>query len=185
MKISNAGIELIKNFEGVRLKAYKAVPTEKFYTIGYGHYSPTIKAGDTITQEQAEQYLRDDLHKFENVVNNLKRDWTQHEFDALVSFAYNCGSANLNKLVKGRNKAQIAQAFLLYNKSGGKVLKGLVRRREAERKMFLQNDELEQIAREVIEGKWGNGRTRKDKLTAAGYDYYKVQNLVNTMITGG
>lgn len=185
MRISQKGIDFIKSFEGLRLRAYKAAPNEKFYTIGYGHYSAAIKADTVITAQQALQYLQDDLHKFENVVNNLGRDWTQSEFDALVSFAYNCGSANVNKLVKDRDKAQIAQAFLLYNKSGGKVLKGLVRRREAERKMFLQNDELEQIAREVIEGKWGNGRIRKDKLIAAGYDYYKVQSLVNNILTGG
>ena len=185
MNTSKNGISLIKNYEGLRLKAYKAHPSEIYYTIGYGHYGSDVKSDMRISQAYAEELLKKDLIKFENAVNRLNRDWTQSEFDALVSFAYNCGTANLNRLVKSRNKAQIANALLLYNKAGGEVLKGLTKRREAERRLFLQNDELETIAKEVIEGKWGNGRTRKDKLTAAGYDYYKVQSLVNTILTGG
>ena len=135
MKTSENGINIIKKFEGLRLTAYKPVASEKLYTIGYGHYG--VSANTVITQEQAEQYLIQDLVKFENIVNNLKRDFNQNEFDALVSFTYNCGQRNLVTLCKNRTNAQIANALLLYNKAGGKVLEGLNKRRTAERELFL------------------------------------------------
>lgn len=185
MKTSKTGIELIKCFEGLRLSAYKAVSTEKFYTIGYGHYGADVSRETIITKERAEELLTKDLEKFEKAVTALNRTWTQNQFDALVSFAFNCGAANLKRLVANRDTLQIADAFLLYNKAGGKVLSGLVRRRKAERDLFLKSNDLEQIAREVIDGKWGNGRTRKDKLTEAGYNYHEVQLIVNRIITGG
>lgn len=185
MNTSKTGIDLIKCYEGLRLEAYKAVSTEKFYTIGYGHYGADVKRDDTITKYKAEELLKADLKKFENAVTALNRTWTQNQFDALVSFAFNCGAANLKRLVADRDNLQIADAFLLYNKSGGKVLNGLVRRRKAERSLFLKNNNLEQIAREVIDGKWGNGRVRKEKLTEAGYNYHEVQTIVNRIITGG
>lgn len=185
MKISKTGIELIKKFEGCKLYAYKAVVTEKFYTIGYGHYGSDVVKGMKITKSQAEEYLKKDVEKFEKAVTALNRKWTQNQFDALTSFAFNCGTANLKRLVADRDTLQIADAFLLYNKAGGKILAGLVNRRKAERSLFLKNNTLEQIAREVIDGKWGNGRTRKDKLTEAGYNYHEVQLIVNRIITGG
>ena len=137
-----------------------------------------------ITNEQAIEYLKQDLERFEKAVTNLNRKWSQNEFDALVSFAYNCGEGNLKRLVAGRDNLQIADAFLLYNKGGGKVLKGLVMRRKEERQLFLRGNNLEEIAKEVIDGKWGNGRIRKDKLTAAGYDYTQVQKIVNRILMG-
>lgn len=185
MKTSDVGIQLIKRFEGLRLTAYKPVSTEKFYTIGYGHYGADVSRETIITKDDADALLEKDLKKFENAVTALNRTWTQNQFDALVSFAFNCGTANLKRLVANRDELQIADAFLLYNKAGGKVLSGLVRRRKAERALFLKNNDLEQIAHEVIDGKWGNGRTRKDKLTEAGYNYHEVQLIVNRIITGG
>jgi GH24 family phage-related lysozyme (muramidase) len=185
MKTSDVGIQLIKRFEGLRLMAYKPVSTEKFYTIGYGHYGADVSRETIITKERAEELLKKDLEKFEKAVTALNRTWTQNQFDALTSFAFNCGAANLKRLVANRDTLQIADALLLYNKAGGKVLSGLVRRRKAERALFLKNNELEQIAHEVIDGKWGNGRTRKDKLTEAGYNYHEVQLIVNRLITGG
>lgn len=192
MKTSKEGIEFIKKYEGLRLKAYKAVNTEVFYTIGYGHYGKDVSRETIITKEQAEELLKKDLIKFENAVASLNRLWTQHQFDSLVSFAYNCGAANLKRLVANRNNNQIADAFLLYNKAGGKTLAGLTARRKAEREMFLKTDIIpptekkrnEEIAREVIDGLWGNGRTRKDKLTKAGYNYNEIQKLVNSILTG-
>ncbi len=142
MKISENGINLIKKFEGVRLTAYKPVPTEKLYTIGYGHYG--VAANAKITLEQAEQYLKQDLLKFENAVNDLKRPFNQNEFDALVSFTYNCGQKNLISLCRNRNNNQIAEALLLYNKAGNKILEGLTRRRKAERELFLTPFIIEQ-----------------------------------------
>lgn len=138
MKTGEAGINLIKSFEGLRLNAYKPVSTEKYYTIGYGHYGADVKPDMVITSAYAEALLRLDLDKFERAVNSYERNWNQNQFDALVSFAFNCGVGNLKKLVGGRTNAQIAQAIVKYNRAGGKVLKGLIRRREAEQALFLR-----------------------------------------------
>ena len=192
MKTSKNGIELIKKFEGCRLTAYKPVITEKYWTIGYGHYGADVKQGMRITHAQAEAYLIADLVKFETSVNALSLSLTQNQFDALVSFTYNCGAGNLKKLVTGRNLREIADALLLYNKAGGKELKGLTKRRKEERTLFLKgyveivnNADYIEAAREVIDGKWGNGADRKRRLTEAGYNYPQVQSLVNKIITGG
>ncbi len=134
-KTGSQGIKLIKNFESCSLKACKAVPTEKEYTIGWGHYG--VPQGTVWTQQQADDQLEKDLKKCEQYVNQLGRNWTQNQFDALVSFTYNCGPKNLQSLVKNRNNEQIAQAMLEYNKAGGNVLRGLTRRRQEERNMFL------------------------------------------------
>jgi GH24 family phage-related lysozyme (muramidase) len=136
MKTSITGIDMIKRYEGIRLSAYKPVSTEKYWTIGYGHYGPDVARDAVITYAQAEAYLRSDLEKFEKAVDALGT-WTQSQFDALVSFAYNCGSGNVKRLCKGRTPQQIADAMLLYNKAGGKVLAGLTRRRQEERALFL------------------------------------------------
>lgn len=192
MKTSKNGIELIKKFEGCRLTAYKPVITEKYYTIGYGHYGVDVQKDMRITHAQAEAYLKSDLQKFEKAVNDLGFTLTQNQFDSLVSFTYNCGAGNLKKLVKGRNLREIADALLLYDKSNGKPLKGLTNRRKAERTLFLKgyveyvnSSDIEPVAREVIDGKWGNGVDRKRRLLSAGYDYAQVQTLVNKLITGG
>jgi len=138
MRTSQVGIDLIKSFEGLRLKAYKPVSTEKYYTIGYGHYGADVKPDMVISSEYAEALLRQDLDKFERAVNSYERNWTQNQFDALVSFTFNCGVANLKRLVTNRTNAQIAQAIVKYNKAGGKVLRGLVRRRKAEQALFMR-----------------------------------------------
>lgn len=146
MKTGQAGLDLIKSFEGLRLSAYKAVPTEKYYTIGYGHYSADVKQDQTITTAQADAFLRQDLATAEKSVNGLNRALTQNQFDALVSFAFNCGAGSLNALCKNRTLPQIADAMLLYNKAGGNALAGLTRRREAERKLFLSADKIASVA---------------------------------------
>lgn len=139
-QISINGLNLIKSFEGCRLKAYKPVKTEKYYTIGYGHYGADVPAGLTISQYQAELLLLHDLTRFCAAVNKYDNiyHWTQNEFDALVSFAFNIG--NIDQLTaKGtRTKAVIADKILAYNKAGKKVLPGLVRRRTAERALFIK-----------------------------------------------
>ena len=136
MHINEAGLRLLKNFEGCRLKAYKPVPTEKEYTIGWGHYG--VSAGTVWTQKQADDQLIKDLVKYENYVNSLHRNFNENEFSALVSFVYNCGLGSLQSLCRNRNNKQIAEALLLYNKAGGKVLAGLTKRRKAERELFLK-----------------------------------------------
>lgn len=141
MKISQNGLNLIKQFEGCRLEAYKAVASETYYTIGYGHYGPDVKKTMIISQAQADRYLEQDIVKFEKYVNEIvKLSLNQNQFDALISFTYNCGAGNLKKLVEGRNLTQIADALLLYTHSGGKELPGLVKRRKAERELFIKRD---------------------------------------------
>lgn len=140
MKTSNAGINLIKKFEGCKLTAYK--DAVGVWTIGYGHTSGVVP-GMKITQLAADNFLKKDLEKFEVYVNNLKMSLSQNEFDALVSFTYNCGQGNLQKLVKGRNKTEIANALLYYNKAGGKVLAGLTKRRKEEQALFLGSHNAE------------------------------------------
>jgi len=136
MQTGQAGISLIKSFEGCRLKAYKPVKTEQLWTIGWGHYG--VSQNTVWTQKQADDQLVKDLVKYENYVKALKRPFNQNEFDALVSFCYNCGYGSLQTLCKNRNNAQIADALLLYNKAGKQVLEGLTRRRKAERDLFLK-----------------------------------------------
>lgn len=173
MKTSQDGIDLIKKFEGCRLQAYKPVATEKYYTIGYGHYGPDVKAGQMITHAQAEAYLRTDLEKFEDAVNATGQTWTQPEFDALVSFAYNCGAGNLRNLVKDRAKSQIADALLLYNKAGGRILEGLNHRRKAERELFLKGTPNIKKPATLPELKYGDRgdavRYLQSQLIAKGY----------------
>ena len=141
-KIGQAGLKLIMEFEGCRLAAYQCAAG--VWTIGYGHTAGVHK-GMAITQAQAEEYLKQDVAKFEQYVNNatyvpITAALTQNQFDALVSFAYNCGAGNVKKLCKGRSAAQIATAMLQYCKANGKVLAGLKRRREAEQKLFNTPD---------------------------------------------
>lgn len=139
LKTSSKGLALIKGYEGCRLTAYKAVSTEKYYTIGYGHYGSDVKAGMRISQAQAEAYLVADLAKFEKYVNAYNLSWiNQNRFDALVSFTYNCGAANLKSLLNNgkRTAEQVSSKFASYNKAGGKVLAGLTKRRAAEKKLF-------------------------------------------------
>ena len=93
MKTSKCGIEFIISHEGFCRKACKCVETEKYYTIGYGHYGADVKSDMEITKESAIKLLKKDLSKFEEKVNKYSGyNWTQNEFDALVSFAYNVGN---------------------------------------------------------------------------------------------
>lgn len=140
MKISNNGLNVIKKYEGCKLTAYKAVSTEKYYTIGYGHYGSDVKAGMVISQEQADNYLKNDVSNSESAVSSYDSiyHWNQNQFDALVSFTFNCGSGNLKTLLANgtRSIAEISAKIPAYNKSGGKVLQGLVARRATEKELF-------------------------------------------------
>lgn len=137
MVVSNNGYRLIKSFEGLRLIAYRC-PAGK-WTIGYGH-TRGVKKGMYISEGVAQHFLIEDVQRVEPVIQRYdkKYHWTQNEFDALASFAFNCGTGNLHKLLGygTRSKQVIAQKLLSYNKANRRVLPGLVRRREAEQKMF-------------------------------------------------
>jgi len=132
--------ELIKSFEGLELEAYLC--PANVWTIGYGH-TKGVKEGDTVTKEEAEKLLDEDLAFFRNGVKRLvKVDLNENQFGALVSFAYNLGlgsleSSTLLKMLNAGDYEGAADQFLRWNKSGGKVMTGLVRRREAERAVFL------------------------------------------------
>ena len=135
MKISQKGIELIKKYEGCRLSAYQC--PAGIWTVGYGH-TGGVYEGMKISQAQAEMYLKADLEKYEEYVKQyVSTPLTQGQFDALVSFTFNCGLGNLKTLVKGRTLGQIAEALLLYVKAGGNTLNGLIKRRNEERALFI------------------------------------------------
>lgn len=146
MQISSHGINLIREFEGLRTKAYKAHFSEKFFSIGYGHYGPDVKPDDVCTEAYATKLLENDLKSFcQKVDKALTADEievNQNEFDALISFAYNVGvnaliSSTLWQKLKIHDHEGAANQFLRWNKCNGFELPGLTKRREAERKLFL------------------------------------------------
>lgn len=138
-QIGKAGLDLIKSFEGLELKAYLC--PAKVWTIGYGSTGPHVKQGMVITEAEAEALLRKDLARFEASVAKAVPNATQSQFDAMVSLAFNIGTAGFEKSTVARKAAAgdhsgAAAAFALWNKGGGKVLTGLVRRREAEANLY-------------------------------------------------
>ena len=143
LTISNAGISLIKQFEGCRLRAYR--DAAGVITIGYGWTKAVngkpLTIGTQITQEEAENLLREGIKTYEASVNKYDHiyHWTQNQFDALVSFAYNIGSIEGLTKRGNRSAAEIADCLISYNKAGGKVLSGLIKRRAAERELFLRS----------------------------------------------
>ena len=143
MKTSHKGIALIKEFEGLRLKAYKC--PGGVWTIGYGH-TAGVRPEMVITEAQAEDFLREDLFSCENAVNNQKLSINQNQFDALVSLIYNIGIGNFQKstlLRKARvnpNDNSIMDEFLKWVYSKGRVLPGLQRRRLREMKLYFSNE---------------------------------------------
>ena len=133
------GISLIQKFEGCELEAYKC-PAD-VWTIGYGHTKGVVE-GMKITKEEAEQMLIDELHEYENYINKyVTVALSQHQFDALVSWVYNLGPANLkaSTMLKVLNEGQyeeVPSQMKRWNKAGGKTLDGLIRRRQAEAYLF-------------------------------------------------
>lgn len=141
LRINQAGLSLIKEFEGLRLEAYQDIVG--VWTIGYGHTGPEVVKGKIITTAQAEELLAKDVEKFEVGVRKLvPPSCTTNQFSALVCFSYNVGlgalgkSTLLKKLVAG-DITGAAEEFLKWNKAGGKEVAGLTRRRVAERSLFL------------------------------------------------
>lgn len=143
MNTSPKGIALIKEFEGLRLKAYKC--PGGVWTIGYGH-TAGVKPGIVISEAQAEEYLKADLIAYERYLNGLGLALNQNQFDALVSFIYNVGTGNfssstlLRKVRANPQDNSIMDEFLRWVYSKGRVLPGLQRRRLAEMKLYFSND---------------------------------------------
>jgi GH24 family phage-related lysozyme (muramidase) len=137
MNISEYGKKLIKSFESCKLVAYKATPTEQYYTIGWGHYGSDVKKGQTITQSTADALFNEDIKKFEKLVQKYPNAYyNQNQYDALVCFCYNIGSINQLTANGTRTQAQISAKIPAYNKQNGKVLNGLVKRRAAEKALY-------------------------------------------------
>ncbi|MCM1296002.1 MAG: glycoside hydrolase family protein [Muribaculaceae bacterium] len=138
MDISSVGLELIKQYEGFCAKACKALPTEKYLTIGYGHYGADVKSGQTITKTEALKLLKKDVQGFVAKVNKYqnKYHWNQNQFDALVSFAYNVGNIDGLTANGTRSNAVISDKWVAYSNSGGKFIQGLYNRRVKERTLF-------------------------------------------------
>lgn len=137
--INREGLELVKQFEGCKLKAY--VCPAGILTIGYGSTGKHVKPGMVITQDQAEELLRSDLRRFEDAVAAAAPKATDNQFSAMVSLAFNIGIGALQRSTVLRrhlagDHAGAADAFLMWNKAGGKVLAGLTRRREAEAALY-------------------------------------------------
>lgn len=141
MKTGEAGLNLIKSFEGLRLESYLC--PAHVWTIGYGH-TKSVEPRMTITEEEAESLLKKDLKVFENAVLSHRLKLNQNQFDALVSFCYNVGSGNLAKstlLKKAKldpNDETIGSEFMKWNKAKGKTLAGLSRRRNAEADLYFR-----------------------------------------------
>ena len=158
MKMSKEGVDaLLKKFEGCKLSSYRC--PANVWTIGYGHTSaaglPEVKDGMKITQKQADDILFDDLVKYETAVYGMvKQPLTQHQFDVLVDFAYNAGVGALQKssLLKKVNAAQfddVPAELMKWTKGGGKVLAGLVRRRQAESAWWISGEPHEEQEQRV------------------------------------
>ena len=144
-RTNDAGVELIKHFESLRLTAYQ--DSVGIWTIGYGHTGlehndGSVHAGREITEEEAESLLRHDLERFEDAVSQaVQTPLNDNQFAALVSFSFNLGARNLrvSTLLKKLNSGDhfgAAREFKKWSKAGGKRLGGLVRRRISERNLF-------------------------------------------------
>ena len=140
MKVSDEGLSLIKHFEGCELKAYRCAAN--VLTIGYGT-TKNVTEDMEITQEEAESLLQEEMHEYEGYINDMvKVPLEQHQFDSMVSWVFNLGSGNLfsSTLLKKLNNSEydeVPEQIKRWNKAGGKVLEGLVKRREAEALLFL------------------------------------------------
>lgn len=140
MEMNDAGLQLLKSFEGCRLQAYQ--DQGGIWTIGFGHTGPEVIEGLEWTQDQADNQLKQDLQQFEDGVNNLVEvDINSNQFSALVDFAYNLGLGALKtsfllKCLNCNNFPGAASQFEKWDHCDGTVIPGLLRRRLAERDLF-------------------------------------------------
>ena len=145
MNISKEGLSLIKKFEGCELEAYLC--PAGVWTIGYGH-TKDVKEGDKINKEEADYLLQEEMIEYESYINDfVEVPLNQNQFDALCSWVYNLGPTNLKnstmlRVLNEEKYADVPQEIKRWNKAGGEVLDGLIKRREAEAKMFLGEEWL-------------------------------------------
>jgi lysozyme len=143
MKISQKGIDLIREFEGCKLRAYLC--PAGVWTIGVGH-TKGVKSGMTITQSQAETFLKDDIKPIEALLNGMGINYTQGQFDALASWIFNLGQGNFKSstmyryITTKKSDIEITDQMIKWYNAGGKPLFGLKKRRCSEANMFLGKD---------------------------------------------
>ena len=143
MNISQKGLDLIKKYEGCKLYAYRC--PAGVLTIGYGH-TKGVKAGQAITQAQAEQFLREDIRPLETLLNDMRLNFKQNQFDALISWIFNLGAANFKsstmykKIIAHADDLDITDQMVKWYNAAGKPLLGLKKRRVEEANMFLGKD---------------------------------------------
>ncbi len=193
MMVSKKGLDLIKKWEGCRLTAYE--DSVGVWTIGWGTTNSdiaitntNIREGLKISQQEADEWLEMSVNtkyaprveKFNSIYH-----FNQNQFDALVSFCYNIGSINQLTANGTRSIEEIASHMTAYVHAGGKVLQGLVNRRNDEVALFNtpvdkhRTKTVRELANEVILGKHGNGEERKKAL---GELYDDVQEEVNKIL---
>ncbi len=159
MKTSEAGVALIKEFEGFPFGGRPYQDMVRVWTIGYGHTEGVGPRSPRLTIQQASDLLMEDLNdKYAPHVAHLGVDLEQNQFDALVSFVYNCGpgaigDTRVGRSLRARQYDAAADALLAWNKAGNQVVPGLVRRRQAERALFLAADHADAAGRgDPLEG---------------------------------
>jgi len=139
MNISEEGLSLLKKFEGCRLEAYLC--SANVPTIAWGR-TKNVYLGDTCTQEQANEWLKEEMPEYEGYINdNVEVELNQNQFDAMVCWVYNLGAGNLRsstllKVLNNGEYDEVPSQIKRWNKAGGRVLEGLIRRRDAEAAMF-------------------------------------------------
>lgn len=148
MKVSDAGVNLIKEFEGFPHNGSPYRDPIGIWTIGYGHTKGVGPNSPRLTQAQALALLKKELDdEYGPAINNLGVPLNQHQFDALISFVYNCGTGavsektKVGRALRARQWKEAADHLLEWDKAGGKTLPGLTRRRKAERALFLEEDD--------------------------------------------
>lgn len=175
--------QLIKQFEGLRLRAYLdpvGVPT-----IGYGH-TANVKLGEVITNQMAEELLEKDIKPIYTklMAYDPQYHWNENEFNALLSFGFNLGIGSIDQVTANgtRTKDEIASKMLLYYNAGGKRLEGLARRRQKEHDLFIkpvtnsiitEQTTISELVDLVFSGFFGNGEDRKNNI------YKLIQSFVN------
>ena len=149
MEPSENAYQIIKQWENLRCRAYKALPDEKYYTIGYGHCAPDVTKNMYITVADAEALLKADVAKYSQLLYALNTTLLQHQYDALISLIYNIGwyrfkysmtGDTVAKLNKETTPLDVARRMILWVYSCGKVVLGLQRRRVMEANYFLGYD---------------------------------------------
>lgn len=181
MKTSEKGIALIKKYEGCMLSAYKC--PSGVWSIAYGH-TQGVKQGDRITKSKAESLLKSDLKIYESKV--MKYDniyhFNQNQFDALVSFCFNVGNIDTLTRKGTRTIKEIADSILLYNKGGGAVLAGLVKRRKEEQALFLSTTN-KQYRVTAVSGLVCREKTNINSRSIGIFSYNSVVELIEDCTT--